>query len=209
MDETAGLRFTDPEPRIHPTADLKSFARYAAVGERVILRDVVVSDFRISSGTRRPSTVIGKFCSIAANTRVNALEPLKADTHRPPTGRGIFRGVDKESRAAARQEVTIGHDVWIGHGAVILPGVTIGNGAVVGANAVVTRSVAPYEIVAGLPAKVLRVRFAPAIVERLERLSWWDWPVEHLFEAIPDMQTLPIEAFLDRWEGKSMIPKSV
>ncbi|HET9536452.1 MAG TPA: antibiotic acetyltransferase, partial [Mesorhizobium sp.] len=90
--------------------------------------------------------------------------------------------------------------VWVGHGAVILPGLTIGDGAVIGANAVVTRNVAPYEIVAGVPASLLRLRFPPEIIERLQRLAWWDWPVERLFEAIPDMQRLSIEAFLERWE---------
>jgi len=82
-----------------------------------------------------------------------------------------------------------------------MPGVTIGNGAVIGANAVVTRNVGAYEIVAGMPSRRLRLRFPAEIVERLERLAWWDWPVERLFEAIPDMQTLPITEFLDRWEA--------
>ena len=81
-----------------------------------------------------------------------------------------------------------------------MPGVSIGNGAVVGANTVVTRDVVPFEIVAGMPARRLRLRFDPAICARIQRLAWWDWPVERLFEAIPDMQTMPIEAFLDRWE---------
>ena len=90
--------------------------------------------------------------------------------------------------------------MWIGHGAVIMPGVTIGNGAVIGANAVVTRDVAAYTIVAGVPAKVLRPRFPPATAARIEALGWWNWPPERLFEAIPDMQKLPIEAFLDKWE---------
>jgi phosphonate metabolism protein (transferase hexapeptide repeat family) len=214
MDEKADLRFTDPEPRIHPTAELKScrLGRYAAIGERVILREVTVGDF--SYFERHAEAIyssIGKFCSIAANTRINALEhPIERVTAHKLTYRPneYFRylGVDKDFRDRRRgKQVNIGHDVWIGHGAVVMPGVSIGNGAVVGANAVVTGDVAPYEIVAGVPAKVLRLRFCPESIARLQRLAWWDWPVERLFDAIPDMQKLPIEEFLDRWEGRAPI----
>jgi len=208
---TADLRLTDPEPRIHPTAELKScrLGRYSAIGERVILREVTVGDYSyFERQAEAIYTTIGKFCSIAANTRINALEhPLeRLTTHKVsyrPNEYFRYLGVDKDFRERRRsKQVTIGHDVWIGHGAVILPGIAIGNGAVIGANAVVTRDVQPYEIVAGMPAKVLRLRFAPEIAVRIERLSWWDWPAERLFEAIPDMQNLAIEEFLDRWEDR-------
>ena len=51
-----------------------------------------------------------------------------------------------------------------------------------------------------MPAQALRLRFPPEISARIERLAWWDWPVERLADAIPDMQALPIEEFLDRWD---------
>lgn len=203
------LRFTDPEPKIHSTAELKScrLGRYAAIGERVVLREVIVGDFSyFERHAEAIYTTIGKFCSIAANCRINALEhPLeRPTTHKVsyrPNEYFRFIGVDAEFRERRRRKrVTIGNDVWIGHGAVIMPGVTIGDGAVVGANAVVTRDVAPYRIVAGVPAQPLRARFPKTIAERLQRLAWWDWPAERLFEAIPDMQRLPIETFLDKWE---------
>jgi len=82
----------------------------------------------------------------------------------------------------------------------VRPGVKIGNGAVVGANAVVTHDVGAYEIVAGVPAKTIRMRFAPPIAEALQALAWWDWPLETLFEAIPDMQAMEIEHFIDKWK---------
>lgn len=204
------LRFTDPEPKIHPTAELKScrLGRYAAIGERVILREVTVGDFTyFERHAEAIYTAIGKFCSIAANSRINALEhPLeRATTHKVsyrPNEYFRYLGVDAGFRERRRaKKVTIGNDAWIGHGAVVMPGVTIGDGAVVGANAVVTRDVAPYQIVAGVPARPLRPRFPAAVAERLLRMAWWDWPVERLFEAIPDMQALPIEAFLDKWES--------
>ena len=80
-------------------------------------------------------------------------------------------------------------------------GVSVGNGAVVGANAVVTRDVAAYAIVAGSPARTIRQRFPDEIAARLEKLAWWDFSREKLFEAVPDMQRLSVEEFLEKWEG--------
>jgi hypothetical protein len=82
---------------------------------------------------------------------------------------------------------------------VILPGVNVGTGAVIGANAVVSKDVPPYMIVAGVPAKILRPRFDEKTVERLLQSAWWDWPVELIYKALPDIQTMEINAFLDKW----------
>lgn len=204
------LRFTDPAPRIHSTAQTKGckLGRYSAVGERTVLREVTLGDF--SYFERQAEAIyadIGKFCSIAANTRINALEhPLeRATTHKVsyrPNEYFRWLGVDAEFRERRRaKRVTIGHDVWIGHGAVVTPGVTVATGAVVGANAVVTRDVEAYSIVAGVPARPLRRRFDEATADRLLALAWWDWPLETLYEALPDMQKLAIRDFLDKWEA--------
>lgn len=201
---------TNSDPRIHPTAELKScrLGRHVVIGERVILRELTVGDFSyFERHSEAIYTSIGKFCSIAANTRINALDhPMeRVTTHKVsyrPNEYFKFLGVDQAFRERRQaRSVTIGNDVWIGHGAVILPGVTIGNGAVIGANAVVSKPVAPYEIVAGVPARRTRMRFAPEIVARLEALAWWDWPAERIAEAVPDMQALAIDAFLDKWEA--------
>ncbi len=70
-------------------------------------------------------------------------------------------------------KTTFGHDVWVGAGAFVKRGVHVGDGAIIAARAVVTRDVPPYAIVAGLPAKVLRLRFSESHVERLLKLQWW------------------------------------
>lgn len=79
----------------------------------------------------------------------------------------------------------IGNDVWIGRGAVIMPGVHIGDGAVIGAYSLVTKDVAPYTIVGGNPAHVIRTRFDETMVAFLERFQWWQLSDELLPLVIP------------------------
>ena len=79
----------------------------------------------------------------------------------------------------------IGNDVWIGQNAVILPGVHVGDGAIIGANSVVGSDVAPYNIVIGNPAKVLRKRFDDELIGLLLQFKWWDKSVEETNNLIP------------------------
>jgi virginiamycin A acetyltransferase len=76
--------------------------------------------------------------------------------------------------------VTIGNDVWIGDNVVILKGVSIGNGAIIGAGAVVTCSVGPYEVYAGVPARLLKLRIDKTLIEPMQRLAWWNWDTEQM-----------------------------
>jgi chloramphenicol O-acetyltransferase type B len=101
---------------------------------------------------------------------------------------------------SSRGDVCIGNDVWIGREAMIMSGVTIGDGAVVGARAVVTRDVAPYAIVGGSPAKVLRYRFDDETIQRLLATQWWDWPYERILATAPLMLDSNIERFLQACE---------
>jgi len=61
-----------------------------------------------------------------------------------------------------KRDVRVGSNVWIGYGAQILRGVTVGDNAIIGASAVVTRDVPANAVVAGAPARVIRMRDAPA-----------------------------------------------
>ena len=132
--------------------------------------------------------VIGRFCQIAHGVRF-----ITASANHDMTGLSTFpfpvfdpdRIEGYKAGFTGLPDTVIGHDVWIGHGALILPGVRIGSGAIVGAGAVVAGDVAPYCIVAGNPARLIRPRFPPEIVARLLALAWWDWPVERIRAAVP------------------------
>ena len=75
-------------------------------------------------------------------------------------------------------DIIIGNDVWIGHEAMIMSGVTIGNGARIGSRAVVTKNVNPYEVVVGVPARVVKKRFGEEEIELLEQIQWWNWTAD-------------------------------
>ncbi|KQT86390.1 DapH/DapD/GlmU-related protein [Aurantimonas sp. Leaf443] len=205
------LRFRADAPRVHQSAQVKDavLGRHVEIGRGTVLREVEVGDFSYFERNGEAAyATIGKFCSIAANVRLNALaHPLdRVTTHKVsyrPNEYFRWRPVDAAFRQERREaRVTIGHDVWIGHGAVVMPGVTVGTGAVIGANAVVTRNVPPYTIVAGVPAKPLRRRLGEAHAARLLALAWWDFAPDELFDAVPDMRDLSVEAFLERWETR-------
>lgn len=150
------------------------------------------------------NTVIGKFANIAAQVRIGpTMHPMDRPTLHHFTYRrqmyDLAETDDEEFFAWRRSQVAhIGHDTWIGHGVVIMPGVTVGDGAVVGSGAVVTKDVAPYTVVGGVPARVLKRRFDEATAEALMALAWWDWDHETLKARLPEFCG-PVEVFLDRW----------
>lgn len=80
---------------------------------------------------------------------------------------------------------------------------TVGDGAVLAAGAVVTKDVAPYTIVGGVPAKVIKARFSPEVAERLARIAWWDWPMSEIMAHLADFKATDINAFCDRWDPLS------
>jgi acetyltransferase-like isoleucine patch superfamily enzyme len=140
---------------------------------------------------------IGSFCSFAADVTVFLGGDHRMDwitTY--PFNVLDQRFADITGHPRSKGDVVIGNDVWLGRGAVILSGVTVGNGAAIGAYAVVTKDVPPYGIVAGNPAKLLRLRFSEKVIEELQRIRWWDWPDERLDRAVPYLQSDRIDEFL-------------
>jgi len=132
--------------------------------------------------------IIGKFCAFATGTSfimdggnhaINGLSTFPFPIFR--------RGWDKEGVPPfpSKGDTVIGNDVWTGYGVTIMPGVTIGDGAVIASKSVVTKDVAPYTIVGGNPAKLIRKRFDEATVEALLEICWWDWPIEKITRNIP------------------------
>ena len=83
------------------------------------------------------------------------------------------------------RHTVIGNDVWIGQNATILPGVHIGDGAIIGMNSVVGSDVAPYTIVAGNPARIIRKRFDDELIEIMLKLKWWDKSIDEIEDLIP------------------------
>lgn len=150
--------------------------------------------------------IIGKFCQIGqgvefvmngANHQLNAvstfpfytLEGWKMD---PPQKEVMpFKG-----------DTIVGNDVWIGQKATIMPGVRIGNGAIIGAGSVVAGDVASYSIVAGNPAREIRLRFDKELIELMERWQWWNYSIDQINTWIPVLTSSDlgrVKLFIQEW----------
>jgi acetyltransferase-like isoleucine patch superfamily enzyme len=103
---------------------------------------------------------IGEQCVIADRAMFIDFDHGVVEVERPIRLQGIYK-----------RDVEVGSNVWIGYGACILRGVSVGDNAIVGTNSVVTRDVPANAVVAGIPARVIRMREAP------RELGWPD-PVE-------------------------------
>ena len=193
------INMKKPDPNeIHPIA---GYDREIYVKPTIRNPNIVVGDFTYIADSEFESHVthhyewlgdkliIGKFCQIAAGVEFvmnGANHQMNAVTTYP-----FFTLNGWEMKPPAKEELPfkgdtiIGNDVWIGQNAVILPGVHVGDGAIIGANSVVGSDVAPYTIVVGNPAKVLRKRFDDELSDLLLRFKWWDRRIEEINSLIP------------------------
>ncbi len=139
---------------------------------------------------------IGRFCSIATDLTIIGYDhhhewittfPFLDDAHRaewPGTKNIPYPQAPQFGSNKSRGDITIGNDVWIGYNVKLFKGITVGNGAVIGACSLVNKSVEPYTIVAGTPARPIRRRFSDAEISALQRMEWWNWPAELINECM-------------------------
>lgn len=155
---------------------------------------IQVGAFSHLNGGFIQNVFIGRYCSFARDVQIGhgfhphdwlSVSPLQYS----PGYRGFSEFAARTASGKAEVSVqpfvygkptVIGNDVWIGNHAFITDGVTIGDGAIIGAGSVVTKDVEPYMIVTGNPARPLRARFEPALVERMQRLQWWRFTLADL-----------------------------
>lgn len=197
-------------PFVHPDCAIvdSEFGAYCEIGHGSRVLHSTFQDYAYCDRYADiANSTVGKFANIAAFTRIGPTDhPMANASLHHFLYRSSYYWEDAADdpdffrRRTARRTV-LGPDCWIGHGAIIKPDVTVGAGAVVAAGAVVTKDVAPYMIVAGVPATPLRARVAPAVADRLLALAWWDWSHDRLRAALEDFRSLSAEAFLDRYEA--------
>lgn len=205
-----------PDPNtIHPIAgyDKESYVKPTIQNPNITVGDFTyIADSEFESHVTnfypwsKDKLIIGKFCQIAMG-----VEFIMNDANHQMSAVSTFPfytldGWDMEAPSASdmpfKGNTVIGNDVWIGQNAVILPGVNIGDGAIIGANSVVGSNIAPYTIVAGNPAKVIRKRFDEELIDLMLRFKWWDKSITEINELIPILTCSDLEKVREELKAK-------
>ncbi len=176
---------------------------YMATNPRFSRYDIGVGTYgdpEIIAWNDETKLTIGKYCSLADNVTI-----VLGGEHRMdwvttyPFSELLEEGRSFTGHPATKGDIIIENDVWIGMESLVLSGVTIGSGAAVAARSVVTKSVPPYTIVAGNPARVIRKRFDDSVIEKLLEIAWWDWPTEKIIDALPLLLSPDIHGFIEKY----------
>ena len=141
--------------------------------------------------------IIGKFCMIASDVKfiMNGANHLSNAISTYPFavfGNGWESAMEGKTYPN-KGNIEIGNDVWIGYNATIMAGVKIGDGAIIATNATVVSDVEPYSIVGGNPAREIKKRFSPEIIERLLKFQWWNWDIEKITKNVQNLTDLDID----------------
>lgn len=132
-----------------------------------------------------PAVSVGRFASIASSARVFCRDHPVDHASMHPYFFEPVHGVVSETHVPSFP-LAIGHDAWIGERALVLSGCqTIGVGAVVAAGAVVTRDVPDFAVVAGVPARQIKLRFTAEQRAALLASRWWEQSVDELAKNLP------------------------
>ena len=185
---------------------MKGFPQVGYIKNFITKPNIIVGDYSYYDDPEGPETfenknvlyhydfygdklIIGKFCAIAkdvkfimngANHKLTGLSTYPFSIF----GNGWEKVMPKMTELSAKGDTVVGNDVWIGYDALIMPGVKIGNGAIIASRAVVTHNVEPYTIIGGNPAKEIRKRFSNEIIADLEKIAWWNWPIEKITDNL-------------------------
>jgi virginiamycin A acetyltransferase len=157
----------------------------------------VQSEINFDPNRIKHNLQIGKFCSVADN--VKFMLGLNHDYKSVTTGVCSFlKDLAIPSRIVQKNQIIIQNDVWIGSGATIMSGVTVHNGAVVASDAHVVKDVPPYAIVGSNPAQIIKYRFNPEQIDKLLKISWWNWSIGEL-NSNKNYFTKSIDEFIGRF----------
>jgi virginiamycin A acetyltransferase len=146
--------------------------------------------------------IIGKFCAIAqdvkfimngANHKIDCLSTFPFSIF----NNGWEKVVPQISELPYKGDTVINNDVWIGYESLIMPGVKIGDGAIIAARSLVSSDVAPYTVVGGNPAKLIKQRFPPETVKTLLDIKWWDWEAEKISRNLENITSMNLSALLN------------
>ena len=143
---------------------------------------------------------VGSFCSIGDGTDILLGGNHRLDwvsTYPFPTKSDFAEVAWRADFSSTKGDVTIGNDVWIGQNVIILSGVTIGDGAAIGAGSLVAKSIPPYAVAAGNPARVIRRRFPEEQIASLLEIAWWDWPLDRIKKALPLIMSDDVGRLID------------
>ncbi|MGQ0666814.1 MAG: CatB-related O-acetyltransferase [Nitrospiraceae bacterium] len=159
-------------------------------------------------------TLSGNYCTFGSRVSVGAFShPTDSLTvhevgYRNTTesyGETMLAQDSKHYLEARAIKTKIGNDVWVGDNSVIIKGIEIGNGAIVAAGSIVTKDVAPFSIVAGNPARTIRMRFPDDIINKIQAVRWWDLSMKELqgvsFQNI-DLSLKTLEELRSRRGGR-------